>query len=113
LGDSRYGINENLRQKNHHWMDQPCTCIVDATAKLIISAGPNPTYNLHVPGHSPGALTHAAFSLTPTAIRSTSFSRSSPPTSVTVTKLPDLALPLPLLAPEPATGGPEDDIDDE
>jgi hypothetical protein len=41
----------------------------------------------------PGALTQAAFSFVPTPSRSTTFSGSSPPTSVTVTRLELLALP--------------------
>jgi len=43
---------------------------------------------------SPGALTQLAFSLVPTPILSTTFSGSSPPTSVTVIRLELLARPL-------------------
>jgi hypothetical protein len=43
---------------------------------------------------SPGALTQLAFSLVPTPILSTTFSGSSPPTSVTVMRLELLARPL-------------------
>lgn len=54
---------------------------------------------------SPGEFTQAAFSLTPTPSRSTTPSGSSPPTSVTVTKLELRALPLPLDDPSsPALG---------
>jgi hypothetical protein len=42
----------------------------------------------------PGALTQAAFSFDPTPSLSTTFSGSSPPTSVTATKLELLALPV-------------------
>ena len=42
---------------------------------------------LSVTNYPPGALTQAAFSLEPTPSRSTTFSGSSPPTSVTVTRL--------------------------
>jgi hypothetical protein len=53
----------------------------------------------------PGAFTQAAFSLTPTPRRSTTPSGSSPPTSVTVTRLELRALPLPFDAPRcPALG---------
>jgi hypothetical protein len=43
--------------------------------------------------HIPGAFTQAAFSFVPIPTRSTTFSGSSPPTSVTVTKLEDRARP--------------------
>jgi len=42
---------------------------------------------------SPGAFTQLAFSLVPTPILSTTFSGSSPPTSVTVMRLELLARP--------------------
>ena len=49
---------------------------------------------LRLAKHLPGAFTHAAFSFDPTPNLSTTFSGSSPPTSVTATRLELRALPV-------------------
>jgi hypothetical protein len=87
LSHTRDGIDEELGDDNENRVDEPSAF---ACQPLYANGAQR----------SPGALTQSAFSLVPTPSLSTTFSGSSPPTSVTVTKLELLALPLTFFALE-------------